>query len=55
MPKDALKIEHIFPPLVGERVLPNGVTFCYPIPADPLVFHDPLTMSIDSIISVTIS
>lgn len=31
------------PPLVGESVLPNGVTFCYPIPADPLVFHDPGT------------
>lgn len=24
-------------------MLPNGVTFCYPIPADPLVFHDPGT------------
>ena len=22
---------------------PDGVTFCYPIPADPLVFHDPGT------------
>ena len=31
------------PPLVGESVLPNGVTFCYPIPADPLVFRDPGT------------
>lgn len=31
------------PPLVGESVLPNGVTFCYPIPAAPLVFHDPGT------------
>ena len=28
---------------MGERVLPDGVTFCYPIPADPLMFHDPGT------------
>lgn len=40
MPKDALKIEHIILHLWGERVLPDGVTFCYPIPADPLMFHD---------------